>query len=69
MVSIADRPTLENFKNTWKYHHPLQNEQLDYAGIEAEVGDVGYYHGGDELYSLMNVPGVWHEVCLRPASK
>jgi hypothetical protein len=24
-----------------------------------------YYHGGDELYWLKEVPGVWHEQCLR----
>lgn len=24
-----------------------------------------YYHGGDELYWLKGVPGVWHEQCLR----
>ena len=28
---------------------------------------VGYYHGGDVLYELEGVPGVWHEVCLRKA--
>jgi hypothetical protein len=25
---------------------------------------VGFYHGGDPLYSLDGVPGVWHERCL-----
>ena len=28
---------------------------------------VGFYHGGDALYELEGVPGVWHEVCLRKA--
>ena len=25
------------------------------------------YHGGDVLYVLENVPGTWHEDCLRRA--
>jgi len=63
-VRIASRAFLEEFKNTWKYHNPLILEQLRYAGTTAEVEKLGYYHGGDELYRLKNVPGVWHEQCL-----
>lgn len=29
--------------------------------------EIGYYHGGDELYWLKGVPGVWHERCLKAA--
>jgi hypothetical protein len=25
---------------------------------------VGFYHGGDVLYVLEGIPGVWHESCL-----
>ena len=25
----------------------------------------GFYHGGDELYKLKGMPGVWHEQCLK----
>lgn len=25
---------------------------------------VGFYHGGDELYGLEGVPGLWHKQCL-----
>jgi hypothetical protein len=66
-VKIAGRPCLENFLRTWKLHHPLEPEQLDYAGQMAEVESVGFYHGGDELYRLKDVPGIWHEQCLEAA--
>ena len=49
----------------WKYHHKLQPEQLAHADALAEVEKVGFYHGGDVLYNLKNVPGIWHEQCLR----
>jgi hypothetical protein len=63
-VRVADRETLEHFKRTWTYHNPLQPEQLGYAGRTAQVESVGFYHGGDELYRLHGLPGVWHEACL-----
>lgn len=64
MVKIASRPSLEYFLETWKLHNRLQFEQLSYAGKVAEVESVGFYHGGDELYKLKGVPGIWHEQCL-----
>jgi len=67
-VRIAARPVLEQFLRDWKYHNKLQPEQLDYAGQLAEVESIGFYHGGDELYKLKGIPGVWHLQCLRPAS-
>jgi hypothetical protein len=30
------------------------------------VKEVSFYHGGDQLYILENLPGIWHEQCLRP---
>jgi hypothetical protein len=65
-VRIADRVFLEHFAATWKFHHKLQPEQIAYADGAAEVEKVGYYHGGDVLYWLLDIPGVWHETCLRP---
>jgi hypothetical protein len=65
-VRIADRSYLENFLATWKYHHKLSPEQLPYADSVVVVASVGFYHGGDVLYSLEGVPGTWHEACLRP---
>jgi hypothetical protein len=65
-VRIADRPFLENFLATWKYHHKLQPDQLAYADREAIVNGVAFYHGGDPLYTLRDIPGMWHEQCLRP---
>jgi len=66
-VRIADRGTLESFRRKWKHHDPLQTEQLDLADREATIGKVGIYHGGDIIYQLVEVPGVWHEDCLRRA--
>ena len=66
-VRIADRGALETFVRQWKLHHPLQPNQLDFAGHVARVRDVSFYHGGDELYHLDGVPGIWHEENLRPA--
>ena len=67
-VKIASRPALEQFLREWKYHNRLQPEQLNYADQFAEVESVGFYHGGDELYKLKKIPGVWHLRCLLPAS-
>lgn len=66
-VLIADREALEAFRREWKYHHPLQPMQFEYAGRAAVVASVGFYHGGDPLYELEGVPGLWHEACLRAA--
>lgn len=65
-VRIADRNFLEEFKKTWKYHHKLEDEQLDYADRVAMVKKVGFYHGGDPVYELADIPGFWLEQCLRP---
>ena len=67
-VKVASIEELELFRRTWKYHHPLTDEQLHYAGRTAKVREVGFYHGGDPLYRLEGVPGVWHEACLRGAA-
>jgi hypothetical protein len=63
-VRIVGRPRLEDFLASWKYHNKLTSEQLNYADQIAEVESVGYYHGGDELYVLKGIPGIWHEQCL-----
>lgn len=60
-VRIAERRILEDFVKNWKYHHPLEPGQLEFAGKAAEVKEVSFYHGGDELYILKGVPGIWHE--------
>lgn len=64
-VRIAEREVLEQFAKAWKLHNPLRTEQLAFGGREAIVKSVGFYHGGDVLYVLQDVPGVWHEQCLR----
>jgi hypothetical protein len=67
-VVVAPRPDLEEFRLKWRWHNPLAESQLQFAGTEARVKPVGFYHGGDVLYVLKKIPGVWHEACLRGAS-
>jgi hypothetical protein len=67
-VRIAEREVLEQFMATWRLHHPLTRQQLEFAGRLVRVNSVGFYHGADELYELVGVPGTWHEELLRAAS-
>lgn len=64
-VRIVGRPELERFQREWKWHNRLTTEQLDYADQTVRVKSVSFYHGGDELYTLEGVPGIWHETCLK----
>lgn len=66
-VRIRDREALEKFHQEWKYHDPLTEEQIAFAGETATVEEVGFYYGGDPLYKLDGVPGVWHEECIMAA--
>ena len=66
-VTIAPLSDLEEFQRTWRLHNPLQKEQFAYAGKVTRVAKVGFYHGGDPLYELEGLPGVWHEICLSTA--
>jgi hypothetical protein len=66
-VRIADRAFLEAFLEAGQYHNELEPEQLDYADRVATVQSVNFFHGGDEIYQLEGIPGVWHEECLRAA--
>lgn len=68
-VRIIDRDRLAAFAKTWKYHHPLKRTQMTFAGRTAVVVDVSFYHGGDELYELKGIPGIWHGECLEPVPK
>lgn len=65
-VQIADASVLKRFHSTWHLHNSLVPEQLAWAGRRAVVSEVGFYHGGDPLYMLQGMPGVWHEGCLTP---
>jgi len=64
-VIIAGREVLDDFMRTWKLHNKLQPEQLECAGRIGKISSVGFYHGGDELYQIEGVPGIWHESCLK----
>jgi hypothetical protein len=66
-VRIADRAFLESFLEAGQYHNELEPEQLEYADRTATVQSVNFFHGGDEIYQLEGIPGVWHEECLRAA--
>jgi hypothetical protein len=63
-VRVADRAVLEHFRRTWRFHNPLTVEQLAFAAQVSTVRNVSFYHGGDALYILSDVPGVWHERLL-----
>ena len=63
-VRTKDRSFLESFSKNWTYHHPLEKLQLTYASRQGIVATVGFYHGGDVLYTLESIPGIWHEACL-----
>lgn len=66
-VRIIDRARLEEFHRTGTHHHKLTPEQLACAGRDAMVRDVGFQYGGDPLYALDGLPGIWHECCLSRA--
>ena len=68
-VRIVDAEELRKFAMSWKLHHQLQPEQMEFAGKTAEIEEVNFYHGGDELYKLRGLPVYWHEQCLRAVSK
>jgi hypothetical protein len=63
-IRILNSEALNQFMRTWQYHNPLQPEQVAFAGKTSRVVSIGFYHGGDPLYVLEGVPGVWHEPCL-----
>jgi hypothetical protein len=63
-VRVADRSFLESFLEAGQYHNELEPEQLDYADRVTTVKAIEFFHGGDEIYTLEGIPGVWHEECL-----
>ena len=64
-VRVQPLGALHAFRCSWKFHHPLTDEQLAFADRSATVATIGYYHGGDVLYTLTGAPGTWHEQCLK----
>jgi hypothetical protein len=66
-VRVADRAFLESFLEAGQYHNELESEQLEFAGAVSKVQKVDFFHGGDEIYTLEGIPGVWHEECLSAA--
>lgn len=66
-VRVRARLFLEQFQREWKYHHPIPGDQINAARRTDTVKSVGFYHGGDVLYQLSEIPGTWHEVCLESA--
>jgi hypothetical protein len=63
-VQIVSRERLDEFRRRWRYHHPLTDEQLPFAGRRTTVRQAAFYHGGDVLYTLDRIPGIWHECLL-----
>jgi hypothetical protein len=67
-VRVIASEALAIFAKSWKHHHKLQDEQMKFAGATAVVEEVSFYHGGDQLYKLGNLPGIWNEPCLESAT-
>lgn len=67
LVRIRNAEVLRDFYYSWKLHHPLSLDQLGFFGRVSTVKGVSFYHGGDELYELADVPGIWHEQLLEQA--
>ena len=66
-VRIASLAKLKEQRSEWKYHHPITDEHLTHAGAGSRVQSVGFYHGGDALYTLENLPHLmWHEFSPEP---
>jgi hypothetical protein len=63
-VRVVSPTALETFRLEWKFHNKLQPEQMQYAGRIAKVAKSYMYHGGDVLYELDGLPGIWHEQCV-----
>jgi hypothetical protein len=66
-VRVANRAFLEEFLEAGQYHNELEPEQLEFADRTAKVQSVEFFTGGDEIYKLEGIPGVWHEECLSAA--
>lgn len=60
-VKVKSREELELFIKEWKWHNPLPIEKLQYAGKIFKVESVGFYFGGNVLYKLEGIEGLWHE--------
>ena len=63
-VRVIPTEALKKFAREWQYHHKLRPEQMEYAGAISTVKEVSFYHGGDQLYILDGIPGIWNEPCL-----
>jgi hypothetical protein len=61
--SLID-PSWTVFVESGSFTTRSKPEQLEYAGREVTIANVGIYHGGDVIYQLVEAPGVWHEDCL-----
>jgi hypothetical protein len=67
LVTVVPLPDLTKFMETWTFHHKPVPEQLRFAGMTLRVKSVGFYHGGDPVYSLEHADSfLWLEPCLRP---
>jgi len=66
-VQVKDEGSLRQFQERCKSRRPISLEQIETAGQVDVVTNVGFYRGGDVLYKLQRLPGIWHEECLEPA--
>jgi len=66
-VRIKSSAFLEEFGKQWELHHPVTPEHLRFGGSAAVVAAVGFYQGGEAVYRLEGIPGIWHGELLERA--
>ena len=63
-VRIADRAFSRVFSKPGSTTTSSSPSSSNTPAASAKVKDVTFFHGGDEIYTLEGIPGVWHEECL-----
>ncbi len=70
IVRTKPRGYLEHHRETKSVlHHPPDEQQLEYGGREALVKTVLEYHGGELVYELEEIPGLWRFDCIEEVTR
>ena len=60
-VRIKERTELERFARDWTSTNSLTPHQFCDAGVAGVVDSVAFDDGGNPLYTLERIGGIWHE--------
>ena len=67
-MRVKPRSVLKQFQRPqWEYHHPISDDQLEFAGLTDTIKYAVFMHGVF-FYMLFQAPGIWHEECLEFAT-